>query len=493
MGLGLSDKLPILVRSPLDGEIPPVPTGEGAVAATGATRWVPSRYNIRATTTDGRLVLWNSLRGTMSVFPATIRRKIEILLTQKGFTAARRGAVKLLHERGFLIQEGTDEYRRIQLEFGQAQYRTDILQLILLASEDCNFRCTYCYEDFARGTMQPEVRAAIKKLTESRIRSLGSLAVGWFGGEPLYGFEAIEDLAPFFLAIAREHSVRYTSHMTTNGYLLTPQVAERLLAWGVTQYQITIDGAPKDHDCNRPTRDGQGTFATILANLEELSRRSEDFTVTLRFNFDPNNVIGYRDFFDIIERRLGDDPRFKMRFRAVGKWGGPNDASLAVCGVDDAWSMEREMKKEARRRGLSLEPGIADTSLGSHVCYAARPYNFLIGASGKVMKCTIDLDKYDRNVVGHLRPDGRMELDQDKLALWTEPAFEQDPKCRKCTILPVCQGVHCPQIRMDTGNSPCSPLRRHAKFELIDAVEGRSDATLVPLHGDTAAAGVESM
>src|SRR3712207_7092344 len=34
----------------------------------------------------------------------------------------------------------------------------------LLASEDCNFRCTYCYEDFARGTMQPEVREGIKAM-----------------------------------------------------------------------------------------------------------------------------------------------------------------------------------------------------------------------------------------------------------------------------------------------------------------------------------------
>lgn len=491
MSLGLGDKLPILMRSPLDSEIPLVPAGESAVAEAGARRWLPSRYNIRATTTDGRLVLWNSLRGTLSVFPAALRRKVEILLTQKGFTAVRRGVVKLLHERGFLIQEGTDEYRRIQLEFGQAQYRTDVLELILLASEDCNFRCTYCYEDFARGTMQPAVRTAIKKLTESRIRSLSSLSVGWFGGEPLYGFEAIEDLAPFFLEIARAHSVRFSSYMTTNAFLLTPEVAERLLSWGVTSYQITLDGVPEDHNCSRPTRDGQETFGPILANLKALSRRSEDFKVMLRFNFDRNNVTRYRAFLDIVERELGGDPRFKMRFYAVGKWGGPNDAGLAVCGVDDAWDMEREMKKEARRRGLSLASEITEVGLGSHVCYAARPYNFLIGASGKVMKCTIDLDKHDRNVVGHLRPDGSMEIDRNKLARWTEPAFEQDSKCRQCVVLPACQGIYCPQVRMETGDPLCSPLRRYAKRELVDAVEGRSDATSLPLHGETAAAGSE--
>ena len=36
------------------------------------------------------------------------------------------------------------------------------------------------------------------------------------------------------------------------------------------------------------------------------------------------------------------------------------------------------------------------------VCYAARPYNFIVGASGKLMKCTIALDTQDANVLGRI-------------------------------------------------------------------------------------------
>src|SRR5436305_15124639 len=108
-----------------------------------------------------------------------------------------------------MIKAGTDEFRKIQLAFGQQHYRKDVMQLILLASEDCNFRCTYCYEDFARGTMKPAVRAGIKKLVEKRIKTLGQLDINWFGGEPLYGFAAIEDLSPFFIKICEENSVKY--------------------------------------------------------------------------------------------------------------------------------------------------------------------------------------------------------------------------------------------------------------------------------------------
>jgi uncharacterized protein len=128
------------------------------------------------------------------------------------------------------------------------------------------------------------------------------------------------------------------------------------------------------------------------------------------------------------------------------------------------------MKAEARRRGISLSDEIRNVKgLGSQVCYAARPYNFIVGASGKIMKCTIDLDKEDRNIVGHLTEEGDLVIDNDKIALWTEPAFEKDTKCQKCVVLPACQGIFCPLVRIESGKSPCTPLRMEAKKELLGA------------------------
>src|SRR4051812_38275755 len=239
MSLGLGEKFNILQQSPHDLNAVPGPEPK---PIPGSLRWVPSRYNVRATTTDGRLVLWNSYKGTMSVFNAAQKAAIEALLGKKGFEARSEGAVKYLFDRGYLVKEGTDEYRRIQVGFGHQQFRTDTLQVILLASEDCNFRCNYCYEDFTRGTFQPWVRTRIKNMARDRLSGLRHLPAGWFGGEPLYGLPAIEDLAPFFRDTAKEHSLRYSSSMTTNGYLLTPEVAEKLLAWGIRAFQITLDG-----------------------------------------------------------------------------------------------------------------------------------------------------------------------------------------------------------------------------------------------------------
>ena len=41
---------------------------------------------------------------------------------------------------------------------------SNLLHLILMPTEQCNFRCTYCYEDFAHDRMSPRVVAGIKRL-----------------------------------------------------------------------------------------------------------------------------------------------------------------------------------------------------------------------------------------------------------------------------------------------------------------------------------------
>jgi uncharacterized protein len=469
MAAGVASKFNILQKSPHDLN-PPQP--ESSVVDPPLTRWVPSRYTVRATMEDGRLILWNTFTGSMSTFPAAQATQVKEILRKPGVESLPKGLVGYLIDRGFLIKNDVNEYRRVQYAAGRQQYRSDILQFILLSSEDCNFRCQYCYENFARGTMQPWVRTAIKRLVEKRLPMIKQLRVTWFGGEPLYGLEAIEDLAPFFIETAQKSSISYASDMTTNGYLLTPDVADKLLAWKVLYYQITIDGPPEHHDCSRPARDGQGTFSTIFENLQALHRRTDFFHVTLRVNFDQNNHPYLGSFFDLLQKELRDDNRFELRFRAVGRWGGPRDQELSVCGEDEGPQVQRELEEEARRRGLNVEGGIREINrLGSQVCYAARPYNFIVGASGKLMKCTVALDTKDYNVVGRIRENGDLELDQDKMALWTEPAFENDSKCKKCVVLPVCQGTHCPIIRIEQGQSPCTPLRLNVKREMITTQE----------------------
>jgi uncharacterized protein len=477
MRVGLSERFNIMQQSPLD--LAALPAGETLKQPGKARWWLPSRYTFRARTTDGRLVLWNSNSGAIAVFQSDQAPVIESLLTQKGFEAEEEGIVKYLVDHGFLARKGTDEYAVFQFAFGQAQHRSDILDLTLLASEDCNFRCIYCYEKFTRGTMSSWVRRGIKEYVTSRLPGLRVLTIGWFGGEPLYGFAAIEDLAPFFLQVAQEKSLVFNSHMTTNGYLLTPEIAEQLLSWRINQFQITLDGPPTCHDHSRPSREGGKTFDIILTNLRAMAGHPEKFRIDLRVNFSPQNAPGIGEFLDLIEREFGQDSRFRIRFRPVGKWGGSQDGALEVCGLGEADQLIREFERLAREKGLMLADAFKSTSsFGAQVCYAARPYHLIVGASGKLMKCTVALDRDERNVVGNMTPDGRAEIDPAKLAPWVAPAFEKDTQCQRCVVLPVCQGCSCPLPRITHGERSCIPARSNWKKVLLSLVESTPSSQL---------------
>lgn len=462
----------ILNESPLDSA--PAPASPLVqIKPLDKSQWVPSRFNARTTAKDGRVIIWNTYTGSISVFEPKYREALDGLLrSRSGFSGELDGLGKYLHQRGFIVPKGTDEYRRFQLLFGQQHYSADALELILLASEDCNFRCVYCYEDFARGTMLPHVREGVKNLVRKRAGDgLRHFRSSWFGGEPLYGFKAVEDLAPFFAETAREHSINYGSHMTTNGYLLTPDVAEMLFAWQVLDYQITIDGTAEQHDHKRMTREGGETFQVIFSNLRAIKKIKDPFSITIRVNYDQENYPHLENLMVMLQKEFSGDERYKVNFRAVGKWGGPNDSSLSVCGVDEARQVVSQLKRSATAKGLKMHTLNQSSRPGSQVCYAARPFNFIIGADGKVMKCTIALDKEDFNVVGVLSSDGELHLDPDKFARWVEPAFAGDTVCQSCYLVPTCQGMHCPLIRFETNKQPCPSTKSSLREELLTALE----------------------
>lgn len=461
-----------LPESPLDKTASPTPANLVQLRGMRKNRWVPSRYNARATNPDGSLILWNTYTGAMNTFKGKDCVSVDKLLRNRaGFVGELKGLAKYLYDRGYLVAQETNEYRRVQLLAGQQQYRSDIMELILLASEDCNFRCVYCYEDFARGTMTPAVRQAIRKYVEKRAPEVKELGIKWFGGEPLYGFSAIEELAPFFVEIADKYSMSFGCHMTTNGYLLTPDVADKLLAWKINDFQITLDGMAEHHDVKRPTRDGCKTFDTILANLQSLRRRTDDFGVAIRLNFDSENIVSLEPLLELLQKDFGRDERFTLHFHSIQKWGGPNDDNLTICGVNEAREATDQLYQSALDKDLQIGTLQEATRPGQHVCYAARPYNFIIGADGTLMKCTIVLGSKDYNVLGKITDEGEMEIDVDKFALWTEPAFEGDPTCKKCYMVPSCQGMYCPWIRIEQDIQPCPSTKRNIRRELLSTLD----------------------
>jgi uncharacterized protein len=436
-------------------------TPQKLVQITGPTCYKPSRFNAHTIADDGSLILYNSFTGNTCTIPAAGIAEANRYLTQAGVQAPLGKIGEYLFKKGYLVEESVDEDARWDLRYSLQQFRPDILELILLSSEECNFRCIYCSQTFSKGTMTPEVRQGVRNLVAKRIRKLQALRIAWFGGEPLLGYEAIAELAPFFQQAARDYDVAFTSDITSNGYLLTRDRSRALLEWGVKEFQITMDGTVQDHDSHRPLKEGGSTFQTVFNNLVALKQHKFDYNVFIRVNFDNTNVHKLTPLVEMIREHFGGDSRFQVRFHPVGKWGGPHDDELDVCGTRDTVQHLIRLREQARSAGVSSEkvsPYLQP--MGKNVCFAARPYSFVVGADGKLMKCTEVLDTHPSNIVGQLDPDGDLNLNADAFAKWVKPYYKEDHMCSKCFFVPVCQGVICVLPRFYGEDSRSCPTEK---------------------------------
>ena len=89
-------------------------------------------------------------------------------------------------------------------------------------------------------------------------------------GESLFSIQDSSNARPGY---ARDraacHGVDVSFHVTTNGTLLTSDVAAMLDAAGV-RVLVSIDGAAGSHDAHRSFPDGRGSYERIVANLRGL-------------------------------------------------------------------------------------------------------------------------------------------------------------------------------------------------------------------------------
>lgn len=303
-----------------------------------------------------------------------------------------------------------EDLEAMEREFAYSM-RNDRFQLILLPTEQCNFRCTYCYEDFAVGRMRPKIVEGVKRLVDRRLDDLYELRLSWFGGEPLLAADIVEDVSGHVMQAALRSDVRYAGDVTTNGYQLDTAMLHRLVDVGVRDFQVSLDGPEPIHDQTRVRADGRGSYRRIWQNLLGIRDCAEPVTVVLRVHLTPANLPAMPEFLVLIRNTFLPDPRFSVLLKPVERLGGPNDAEIDILDKDSRAttlaSLDAIVRGEGEAGGLPEEP----------VCYAARPNSLVIRANGMLGKCTVSLN-HPANNLGRLRPDGTLDVRNDRLHPW---------------------------------------------------------------------------
>src|SRR5574340_4515 len=108
-------------------------------------------------------------------------------------------------------------------------------------TKQCNLKCVHCYAKATYGPAKDELTHEEGLALLQDLKDFGVPVVLFSGGEPLMRpdlFELVEQ------AVA--HGMRAV--ISTNGTLITPEVAGRLKGFGLSYVGISLDGTEKTHD-----------------------------------------------------------------------------------------------------------------------------------------------------------------------------------------------------------------------------------------------------
>jgi 12,18-didecarboxysiroheme deacetylase len=152
----------------------------------------------------------------------------------------------------------------------------------------CNLKCIHCYSNSDDTDFPDELTTAEGKKLIDDLAKFGSPVILFSGGEPLLRPDLLE-LAQY----ATDKGMRAV--ISTNGTLITSEIAARLQKIGLSYVGVSLDGLEKTHDRFRGKK---GAYAAALAGIRNC--RDAGIKVGIRFTVNKHNLPDVGAMFDLL-------------------------------------------------------------------------------------------------------------------------------------------------------------------------------------------------
>lgn len=414
----------------------------------------PSAYNFIWPSDDGdTLLLFNSLSMALREMDTICQ---ELLQTPQfdytTLTAVQQRYVRQLQPQGFVIPDEVNEEKVLQALYRSSAYDRVNLHLAIAPTLECNFSCTYCYQqpgEMDNGRqgnhvfMPEEVQQKLLAYIDESTETVRNLSLIWYGGEPLLAIDIVCHLSKSIVAITHKKQIGYRAKVITNGYLLTqPGIVQKLIDSHISRIDLTLDGPPEVHNGRRRLKTGHGpTFDHILEGLRQV--RAQGLEVQLRINADRSNQESLFGLLDILDQyHLRDIPI------VLGRVG----AYTSGCKLPEtSYLSDEEFSRLAKQFRKPQHPCLA------HPCSSNKLNAYVIDPDGDLYKCWIQIgEKQHRigNITYHHRPGIQERMREIDWLTW-EP-FDS-AHCKPCKLLPICMGGCSYRARFISSSQPPCP------------------------------------
>ena len=154
----------------------------------------------------------------------------------------------------------------------------------------CNLKCIHCYSNSADIDYPDELTTEEGKKLIDDLAAFGSPVILFSGGEPLMRKDLLE-LAQY----ATDKGMRAV--ISTNGTLITKEIAAKLQKIGLSYVGVSLDGLEKTHDRFRGKK---GAFAAAIEGIRNC--REAGIKVGIRFTVNKHNLADVMDMFELLRK-----------------------------------------------------------------------------------------------------------------------------------------------------------------------------------------------
>jgi uncharacterized protein len=286
----------------------------------------PSVFNVRVPLPSrDDVFLMNTLTDAQLLVSPDVTALLDRIDGRQAFealTGEERDTADLLVENGFLVPDRQADHQALDRYFATITSDSSELHITVLTTLQCNFACDYCFQGdhgdhnkFAE-KMSLETAARTAAWVEREIDRVlpEHVTLMFFGGEPLLNLPVLYYLAERLHESASARGLDLGISIITNGLLLTAEIVDRLLPFGLRGVKITLDGDRDTHNRMRPLRGGQGTFDRIVQNIQAVADR---VSVAIGGNFDASSVDSYPALLDYLRQQEFADKLVKVNFKPI--------------------------------------------------------------------------------------------------------------------------------------------------------------------------------
>lgn len=364
--------------------------------------------------------------------------------------------LKILVDNSFLILKDVDELGIIKN--GHEKYKKYIsdkgqFHLLVNTTNNCNMRCAYCFEgqDKKTNLLSNETIELITTKIANEIKHpkapLKSLAVVWFGGEPLLNQKAMIQLSNNLINIASQNNILYYSNLITNGTLLSKNSWQVIKECQICEVQVSIDGDGVTHNIRRPLRSNEKSYDKIIENLRSLPN---NINVHVRIHADKEVVNRLPYFLDDLEKneiwpQNARNIHLHLSQKRYYEYNSDDKKNyftqeeyfieeyrfrLLCCYKYNDWAA-RNQKLIA---GLKIKYPKPFVPLCSS---ATRPYSLAIDDSGFIHRCWENVN-FTEDRIQHIKDYDFSFPGYDMWKNFDKTTYE---KCKYCKYLPICDST----------------------------------------------------